>query len=576
MVCKLLFADGGVLPTGNILLEIKDENGAFIDGDNLECKIWSDDITGYSYSSALTFNVSGSTDNVHIDYLELTSPNIGIFEIETSEAFSGAATGNVINIWVHKTTSTVQEGLIQVPLTDETYIELTDSDALYLTSDILPQTYGGGQGLTGTYTYNSYPTRGINDACQVIVELPAGSAGNLTAGAITVGLLSQKPGTVPSQGINFGFYFDTKDLTTLGSGNIAVTIKWLGDIGLSGTIASDQGLYLSEDGIYWVNTMNVTYPEGISLYGTSVPDYTTTSGQVSFDIDHIPHSIVFGDGADGTSEYTETTPPQPVGLTAIINGSDLNLAWNKSPQPGVSYDVQEYISSTWTDPLISGTIGNTSTQKTYSAAGISAESKFYRAEVSNNSGEISYSQPMGYVKYVLATGWNMVGYTMGENGYTVNSLYDDITGIQAAGIKIWNKDTQAWVTYNDGSTKALQKGDVFLVNVTSTPTWYSAGTAYGSDGAYHYDFEFNDSGYNMIILPFDKASITTTSALFTDIFGRGRFTIDHTLSWYNASEGAFVTYDGGDIGNIFDSSLRIGVPLIVHIAASDDITWPDE
>jgi len=573
--CNLLIADGAIVPVAVINLEVKDEAGYFIDDtgneeegfDNLSCQVWLND----GYGAAVGFS------DVNVEYLELfstiPSPHyFGIIVVQTSSLYPSSNPGDILKIWVQYNPTGEnpnQEGMIEIPLTDESMIELTANEALYLTSEIITEDYGE-EDLTGTYQYNT--SRGIDDVCEVTLTLPDGSEGD-----ITVGLLSQKPGSVPLHGINFGFYFDKKGLTTLGSGNISVTIDWNSNIGLTGTTESNQGMYISEDGIYWVNTKNVTY-SGLSVYGTTLPDFsegfTSSSGSMTFDINHIPHSVVFGDG-DGS--YTETTPPQPVGLTAVINGSNLDLTWNKSPQPGVTYDVQEYVGNAWTNLDVSGSIGGT-TQKTYSAPGITTDSKFYRAKVSNNSGQISYSQPLGYVKYTLAaSGWNMVGYTMGENGTTVDNLYSNISNVESGGVKIWNKDTQAWVTYNDGSTKGLQKGDVFLVNVSSGSTWYSTGSAYSSDGPYSYTFKYSGKGYNLIILPFDKAGITTAAALYDDIFGSSSHTsYNRTISYFDQASGKFLTFEDGPIPSGFDAQVKVGTPFMIHVGSADNnSTWPE-
>jgi len=552
----LLTADG-VIP-GVVNLEIKDEdNAAILSSTGLSCEVWFND----NYAGKVTLA------DVNIGFTTIGAL-AGILTIDAKALNPSSGPGDFLNIWVGYPTN--QEGFVSIPLTDENTLQFVGPNALILTSEIEEETYGDGA-LTGTYIYNGY-SRDINDVCRVTVVLPATSVGNMK-----LGLLSQKPGSVPSQGIDFGFYFDTKALTTLGSGNITVTVNWTGDIGLSGTVADDQGLYLSEDGIYWVNTKNVTY-SGLSVYGTDEPDYDT-SGQVSFAIDHIPHAIVFGNGATGTSSYTESTPPRSAGLTAAFDSDDLVLTWSESPQPGVSYDVQAF-SGTWYNLNMPGSISGTTTKSFTIEDAATGDSQFYRTYVANNSEGSSTSLPMGFVKNTLAAvGWNMVGYSMGSESQTIASLKSDIGN--SASIKIWDDSNQVWEVPLDSST--LSKGKVFLVDVNASSTWYSVGTAYPASGPYSYTLNYaSSSGYNTVILPINKSAdgIDTAEELYDDIFGstRGTDSYPRTISWYDQSSGKYLTYDNGPITSSgFDSEVKVGSPFIIHIGSGDDNTiWPEQ
>ena len=566
MMVILLFSVYGLIADaaipGVVNLEIKDEAGAAITSStNLSCEVWLN--TGYL--SKVTF----SNNNVAFT----TLGSVGIIAIDAKALYSGSGPGDILNVWVqYGSGAPYQEGLIPIPLTDANTQAVVGPDALILTSQVATNTFAVDD-LVKTYNFVP-PARasGTGIACAVTLTLSADSDGD-----VTVGLLNNKPGSVPSQGINFGLYFDTKALTTEGSGDHTINIAWsnaITDLDISSGV---YGLYLSEDGIYWVNTYNVTYP-GKSAYGTTDPSFTVnvSSGSVSFDIDHIPHAIVFGNGATGTTSYTETTPPKSVGLTAAFSTNDLVLTWSKSPQPGVTYDLQSYNGS-WSDMSVSGSITGTDTKSYTITSATGSDSKFYRTKVSNNSEGYSYSYPMGYVKYELnATGLNMVGYTMGTEGKSYNTFTTEVTNVTA--IKVWNNTTQSWDTASASSN--FNKGDALLIDVSAATTWYSVGAAYTADGPYSYTLNYptGTSGYNAIILPFDEASgISTVAGLYTDIFSgmRGTESYPRTISWYDRATGKYLTYDGGPLSSTFDAQVKVGAAFMIHVGSSDSgSTWP--
>lgn len=563
MVTGLMLFSDAVIP-GVINLEVKDEdNNAILSSTSLSCEVW----LNTDYGSKITFS------NLHVGFTSI-GETAGLLTIDAKAQYPSSGPGDYLHVWVKYTGSGNQEGLIDIPLTNENTQEFVGNNALILTSSVATNTFAG-EDLEKIYSFNPSRAAGSAIDCDVTVTLSSGSAGD-----VTIGLFNQKPGSVPLQGINFGIYFDTKALTAEGSGDHTINIAWSNAIDNLDTSSGVYGLYLSEDGTYWVNTYNVTY-SGKSVYGTTDPSFTVnaSTGNVSFDIDHIPHSIVFGNGDTGTTSYTETTPPQSAGIGASLDSNDLDLEWTESPQPGVTYDLQEYSGGSWTDMNVSGSITGTTTKAYTVSSAVGSDSKFYRTKVSNNSGQTSYSQVMGYIKNTLsASDWNLVGYSMGAESQTVSSLETEIGS--SASIKIWNDTSQSWVVPNGSVT--LSKGDVFLVDVNAETTWHSVGTAYPADGSGSYTWVYSStsgSGYNPVILRVNKIidGVDTISELYADIFdgSRGTDSYSRTISWFDHSTQCYTTYDDGPLSSYLGStSINVGDAFIVHVGSSDNAsTW---
>ncbi|MCF7913215.1 MAG: hypothetical protein K9M99_11845 [Candidatus Cloacimonetes bacterium] len=553
-----------------VVIEVNNEDGSVPADVGVEFEIWlNDDRTAE--------HVYDETEVTAETYRVITTTeDHGMLDISVPNYLSGAGYGDELHVWV-KDTDSIEEGLMTVQLGYSTPQQFLDNNSLVLVSTIV--TIAANTSAAEDYVFNSGRDNAVD--CTVSIQSPAG-----TTGDITVGLMNAIPSTLPvsGQAINLCFYFDVKDLTA-GEGNFNVSVNWDNtDVALDSS--SDPDLFISEDGLKWINTDN--YANGTSNFNWSTGNRATD--EVTFDIDHVPHSIVFGDG-EGT--YTESTPDVPEGQTVTMDGSDMTLEWIKAELPGAVYTIETntsaYASSGWT--TVSETIGTSGNKKNIVITQPADEYRFYRVKAANNSGQSSnWCTVFGFRKYSLVSGWNMIGYPLGADELQIKKLYNDgISGTDEYGdiatiatnnaVKKWNKTTQSWVTYGNAATATISKGDILMINTTGAPTWYSTGMIDSDSNPYQYTLNYQSgvSGYNAILLPLNKTSITTTADLYDDIFGTPKPTaFGRTISWYDNATDSFLTYDDGPLGTeeAFDSVIKAGVPLIIHVRSTDNITWP--
>ncbi|MCF7913445.1 MAG: hypothetical protein K9M99_13035 [Candidatus Cloacimonetes bacterium] len=561
VICNL----SGIDVDHRVVIELKNEDGSVPADVNVDFELWLN-------NDRAAENVWDETEVTADTYqIITTTADHGLFDISVANYFDGADYGDELHIWAQNTDLT-QEGIMTVQLGYSTPQSFLDSNALVLISTIV--THASNTSSAEDYTFNAGRDNDVD--CTVSVLSPSG-----TTGDITVGLLDAIPSTIPnsSQAIDLSFYFDVKDLSA-GTGTFAITIDWdTGDVDLESS--SDPDLFISEDGLKWINTDN---------YANGTSNFSWSAGSVSFEIDHIPHSIVFGDG-NGT--YTETTPSIPAGQTITLDGSDLTLDWVKAELPGATYTIETntsaYAGSGWTN--VSGTIGTSGNRKNLVITQPGDDYRFYRVKAANNSGQSSnWCTVFGIRKYTLVSGWNMIGYPLGADGLQIkklysdgiggNTYYGDITNIATNNaVKKWNKTTQSWTTYSNTSSTTISKGDILMVNTTGAATWYSTGIVATGSTPYQYTLSYQSaiSGYNAVLLPPSQTSMTTTAALYDAIFGTSNPTAySRTISWYDAANGGYITYDDGPLENdeAFDSAIKIGVPLLIHVKPGDTITWP--
>jgi len=561
VICSL----SGLDVDHRVVIELKNEDGSIPADVNVDFEIWLNNDRAADH----VWDETETTANTY--QVVLTTPNHGLFDISVANYFPGADYGDVLHVWAQDT-SQIEEGIITVQLGYSTPQNFLDSSALVLVSTIV--THASNTSSAEDYTFNA--GRNNNVDCTVSVLSPSG-----TTGDITVGLLDAIPSTIPnsSQAIDLGFYFDVKDLSA-GTGTFTVTVDWdTGDVDLESS--SDPDLFISEDGLKWINTDN---------YANGTSNFSWSAGSVSFEIDHIPHSIVFGDG-NGT--YTESTPDVPAGQAITLDGSNLTLAWIKAELPGATYTIETntlaYSGSGWSS--VSGTVVDSGNKKNLVITQPGDDYRFYRVKAANHSGQSSnWCTVFGIRKYTLVSGWNMIGYPLGADGLQIKKLYNDaivgntyygdITNLEANNaVKKWNKTTQSWTTYGNASSVTISKGDIFLVNLTSGTTWYSTGIVASGSNPYQYTLSYQSgiSGYNAVLLPLNQTSITTTAGLYDAIFGtNSHTTFGRTISWYDAVSEGYITYDDGplDTEETFDSVMKAGVPLIIHVKPTDNITWP--
>jgi len=189
----------------------------------------------------------------------------------------------------------------------------------------------------------------------------------------------------------------------------------------------------------------------------------------------------------------------------------------------------------------------------------------------------------------------MIAYALGEDGYSLQKFYNDgdpdnnddpygdINNLATgSSTKVWNKATQSWAAYTSSTSSnvTLDKGDVIMVQTTSSGTWYSTGIVDNSANPYQYTLNYQSglSGYNLVMIPFSKSSLTTVAGLYVDIFGSSAPTdYKRTLSWYSASGEGYYTYEDGPIPapSSWNSAIKPGTPIMIHVKSTDDsMTWP--
>ena len=465
-------------------------------------------------------------------------------------------------MWI-KDTANDHEGNTDITLNYENSIELSGNDALTLVSKIIP--HNANTNSAESYTFNSGATRNNGVDCTISIKSPSESSGS-----ITIGLLKAIPASIPesSEAIDFGFYFDTR-AATIGTGNFEITIAW-DDQDINLESSDNPGLFISEDGSKWINTDN--YANGTSEF--SWADNSRVTDQVYFKIDHLPNSIVFGDGVERT--YTESTPDTPASLMFYeIDDDGLTLQWVPSSLPDEDYEIQKSSApySDWTT-ISSPTISNVGSVKQYEVTTLAADTYFYRVKAINHSSGSSSYNTVGYHKNSLISGWNLVSYALGGENYNVKGFYDDISNIaDDDAIKIWDYDTQSWIIKAASVNAEIELGNCFMVKTTASGSWYNRGLVPSSGMDFTLTYTSGLSGYNVVMRPWGESSATTISGLHNTLFGGSITDGARTISWFDATAEGICIYDGYKL--ISSSSISPGQPLIIHLKSGDvDITWP--
>lgn len=541
-------------PSCNVNIEIKSETGT-VPPSAISYELWLND----GYSTKVTSSNWVIYEKHDLD--ENEEDDLGLLVITTRSVFNSFQAGDVLHVWVQDSSNS-HESSTDVTLNYENTIILSGNDALKLVSSI--QTKSANTSSAESYTFNSGARDNAVD-CTVALQSPSGTSGN-----ITIGILNSIPASIPvsAQAIDLGFYFDARS-ATIGSGNFQFTISWDDtDVALDGS--SNYGLFISEDGTEWINTDN--YANGTSSESWS--DNSRATDQVTFNIDHLPHSIVLGDGT--TATYTESTPDAPASLMFSEIGDDgFTLQWVASSFPDESYDIQKSSNpfTSWTN-ISNPTISSDGNIKQYEVTESLSSAYFYRVKANNHSSQSSGYSTSGYKKNLLASGWNLVAYSLGEDGYNVQGFYDDISNIASENaVKIWNYDTQTWDIKTTSANDQIDKGDCFMVKTTTTVNWYNTGTPPAEDMQYSLNYKSGISGYNVVMRPWDESSATTVSGLHTTLFGSSITDGTRTISWFDTSSSGIRIYDGYKLTT--SGSIALGAPLIIHMKTGDSqITWP--
>jgi hypothetical protein len=172
------------------------------------------------------------------------------------------------------------------------------------------------------------------------------------------------------------------------------------------------------------------------------------------------------------------------------------------------------------------------------------------------------SAVVGYVKYDLLAGRNMVALPM-ASGYTMASNLGDAIGAQS--VAKWNATNQGWDQADNFGFMwvpdfAVADGNAYMVNVNAAGTYYCAGAMITQP---NYSLVI---GRNAVMVPLDRSDLSMAST-----FGNAIGNLSAVAKW-NATNQGWDQADNFGFMWVPDFAVQIGMPLMVNSSAV--ATWP--
>ncbi len=171
------------------------------------------------------------------------------------------------------------------------------------------------------------------------------------------------------------------------------------------------------------------------------------------------------------------------------------------------------------------------------------------------------SETVGYVKYDLYAGSNLIALPM-QSGYATSSDLGDAIG--ATSISNWDASSQSWNQYVTGmfgwsGSFTLADGMGIMLNVTAAGTFYCAGSMITQP---NYNLEV---GSNLVMIPLDRSDLLLSSTVGDEIGAT-------SISSWNASSQSWNQYVTGMFGWSGSFDTDIAMPFMVNVTTAS--TWP--
>jgi hypothetical protein len=173
------------------------------------------------------------------------------------------------------------------------------------------------------------------------------------------------------------------------------------------------------------------------------------------------------------------------------------------------------------------------------------------------------SETVGYVKYDLVVGRNLIALPMNSGLTMAGNLGGAITG--ATSVSKWNPATQGWVSSNKVglmwlNNYAVADGEVYMVNTTSASSYYCAGSMIVQP---NYSII---AGRNTVMVPLDRSDLTMAGTLGAAITGT-----TSVSKWNEVTQG-WVSSNKVGLMWLNNFAISIGTPLMINTTAVS--TWP--
>ena len=183
------------------------------------------------------------------------------------------------------------------------------------------------------------------------------------------------------------------------------------------------------------------------------------------------------------------------------------------------------------------------------------------------------SAVVGYVKYDLVAGNNMVAIPMTCSWATAGALGDSFGTDPGTGAAIvdqvsyWDAASQFFISAVEfggywEDDFAITTGNVLMLNSYAAATMYSAGTL-PPPATYNLV-----AGNNTLMVPLNKSSITMAGALGDEMVAGG---VDQ-ISYWDAASQFFIT--AVEFGGYWEDDFTIGIAMPLMANAYTPITWP--
>jgi len=176
------------------------------------------------------------------------------------------------------------------------------------------------------------------------------------------------------------------------------------------------------------------------------------------------------------------------------------------------------------------------------------------------------SDVVGFMKYDLNTGRNFIALPMNSGYATSVDVAGDISGSDQ--MSYFDEITQSWVTSGKNmfgnwvTPFNVDGGMAIMARTTVASSFYSAGSMFDPEPNYSIVV-----GRNSIMVPFSKATLTTSSTLADDIGG-----IDQ-MSYFDSTTQAWVTSGKNMFGN-WVTPFDVNVGMAVMARSISTTSWP--
>ncbi|MBN2829212.1 MAG: hypothetical protein JXR56_02700 [Candidatus Cloacimonetes bacterium] len=173
------------------------------------------------------------------------------------------------------------------------------------------------------------------------------------------------------------------------------------------------------------------------------------------------------------------------------------------------------------------------------------------------------SDVVGYVKYDMVVGRNLIALPMNSGLAMAGNLGNAITG--ATSVSKWNPATQGWVSSNKVGMMwlnnfAVANGEVYMVTTTTAGAYYCAGAMIVQP---NYSII---AGRNTVMVPLDRSDLTMAGTLGAAITGT-----TSVSRWNEATQG-WVSSNKVGMMWLNNFAISIGKPLMITTTAVS--TWP--